>query len=566
MPRALWLLQWLGLISGLRRAVLGLRTPKGLVSAGCWVLLGALCLASCLLSWLVGPTAGGPFADFSLSIEQVERHGSLVLLALCVFTAVKTTGKGAIVAFGPPEVVFLVAGPFSRRQLLTYKFLQMLLAFAVVALAPTFGLLVFGSFAHLPPGPWPARYLGILFTLLFLKLVADSLTSLALLVGARAYTFWRKVALYGAAALAVCCVLYVGVRASELGWGEALRRFEEMPVASAVLQVPRAFLRATVSERYWPDFVVWGGACLAIDAALFWAVIRLDAVSIETAAAEGERLHARLERIRAGEPVSILTRTSATARTTLPGLPWWGGIGPLAWRQLQGLLRRRAPLVFFILIPLGEVLLANFMLQQMPAGAGRALQMLPLVALILFQSLFVPGLYTFDFRRDFDRMEALKTLPIGSAPLVLGQVLTPVLCTTIVQALGALALTLSVADGLEAALLLWSAVLLGVPLTLLATLLDNVAFLLSPSRPIPTPGAQFSGLKIALGFGRIMLLYLGAGIAGGVGAAVYYLAGRQFWLAGIAVWLVLAACATAVVPLAALLFRRFDVARERPQS
>jgi hypothetical protein len=42
------------------------------------------------------------------------------------------------------------------------------------------------------------------------------------------------------------------------------------------------------------------------------------------------------------------------------------------------------------------------------------------------QSLLVPAIYAHDFRLDYDRMEVFKTLPIRSANLVLGQVLTPV--------------------------------------------------------------------------------------------------------------------------------------------
>ena len=122
MPRALWFLQWLGLSSAVRRALRNLRTLKGLLSTGCAVLGFGMCLASWLFSSLFGHATEGGFAHLSLTTQQVERHGSVVLFALCLLTAVKTTGRGTIVAFAPAEVVFLVAGPFSRRQLLSYKF------------------------------------------------------------------------------------------------------------------------------------------------------------------------------------------------------------------------------------------------------------------------------------------------------------------------------------------------------------------------------------------------------------------------------------------------------------
>ncbi len=192
------------------------------------------------------------------------------------------------------------------------------------------------------------------------------------------------------------------------------------------------------------------------------------------------------------------------------------------------------------------------------------LRMLPLAMLILFQSLFLPAIFSYDFRRDYDRMEALKTLPIGSARLVLGQVLTPVLCTSIMQVLAVVAMMFAGVDTLEAALVLGAAAFLAAPISLLTVLSDNIVFLISPSRPIATPGAQFSGLRMLLNVGKFLLFYLACGIAGVIGAAVYFLAGQQLWLAVIVAWVVLAVFAVCLVPLAALLFRRFDVARERP--
>jgi hypothetical protein len=565
MPRALWFLQWLALCSAVRRALRNLRTVKGIISAGCTTLGFGMCLANCFFSWLFGDAAEGPFAELRLNMEQVERHGSLALLALCLFTAVKTTGKGAIVAFAPPEVVFLVAGPFSRRQLLGYKFVQLFLVFAILACFPAILLSSFGSFFGLSPGPWPARYLGVLCTLLFLKLLADNLTSIALIIGSRAYNLGRKVALWTVVALAAAALLYLGVTAPNVGWSEALDRLEEMPVAHAVLQVPRVFLRTALSERYWPDFAWSGAVCLAIVAALFWMLIKLDAISLETAAAEGERLHARIERMRAGAPVSILSQTTAKPRATLPDLPSWGGIGPLMWRHMQGVLRRRSLLFVFILLPVGEFFLGMHLVQQMHGAAAESgVRVLPLVGLLLFQPLILPAIYAHDFRRDFERMEVLKTLPISSANLILGQVMTPVVCTAIMQSLGAFALGMAGADNLAAVLVLSAMVLLGIPLSLLVVLLDNMVFLLSPSRPIPTPGSQFSGFKILLNGGKVFVLYLACGIAGGVGAAVFFLLGRQLWLAAMVAALVVAGFAAALVPLAALLFRRFDVARERP--
>src|SRR5207302_647442 len=138
----------------------------------------------------------------------------------------------------------------------------------------------------------------------------------------------------------------------------------------------------------------------------------------------------------------ILSHTTAKPRARLPDLPCWGGIGPLAWRHMQSVVRRRSLLYLFILLPLGEFFLGTFLVHQMQgqAGADASVRALPLAGLLVLQSLFVSAIYAHDFRSDYDRMEVLKTLPIRSANVVLGQVLTPVLCTTIMQTLGVFAL------------------------------------------------------------------------------------------------------------------------------
>jgi hypothetical protein len=95
---------------------------------------------------------------------------------------------------------------------------------------------------------------------------------------------------------------------------------------------------------------------------------------------------------------------------------------------------------------------------------------------------------------------------------------------------------------------------------------ENLVFLVAPSRSMtPTPG-DFQAI------GRLMLLYLAKfvvlGLVGGVSALVavpvYFLTGRSMPAALTTAWLVITGFAAGLVPLIALAFRRFDVAREIP--
>ncbi len=44
--------------------------------------------------------------------------------------------------------------------------------------------------------------------------------------------------------------------------------------------------------------------------------------------------------------------TKSTVRWSLPGLPWWGGVGPVAWSQLTTTIRKRGSLLWLIAIVL----------------------------------------------------------------------------------------------------------------------------------------------------------------------------------------------------------------------
>src|SRR5205085_6227958 len=55
--------------------------------------------------------------------------------------------------------------------------------------------------------------------------------------------------------------------------------------------------------------------------------------------------------------------------------------------------------------------------------------------LLLWMSLILTALVPYDFRGDLERMEVLKTLPLPPWRVALGQLVTPVLLITLVQAL-----------------------------------------------------------------------------------------------------------------------------------
>ena len=111
-------------------------------------------------------------------------------------------------------------------------------------------------------------------------------------------------------------------------------------------------------------------------------------------------------------------------------VPFFGGAGPLAWRQCLGFWSYKKPMLVALGIP--------FLLCCLPAFSDvRGILLLANVsaAVVFYSFLLLPTTCKFDFRRDVDRLVMLKSLPVTSTQVVLGQVAGPVLLTIVFQSL-----------------------------------------------------------------------------------------------------------------------------------
>lgn len=555
MHPALWFLLGLRFRGWLRRLGRNLLTVKGVLLA----LLGALFLVPCLFSWILSVLVLPQPPASPDKLEEIRRFGPLGLLSMTVLTLLSSAGERGVVAFTPAEVTFLFAGPFSRRQLLAYK---VLIAFLSSLLMAVFFLIWLGSL-RIPTARLGFSYLAIVLALMFTQLLTMAISFIARTISAQAYNRRRKLVLLGLGILVLAALFQMGGDLFRLPRRELAERVEQTPLLHAVLEPFRWFVQAFTAERLWPDFAHWGGLSLAIDLGLLVVVFTLDAHYLESAAAASERVYAQLQRLRTGGAAAVVLRSSARARSWLPMLPWWGGAGPVVWRQLVTVPRSRTTLVILLmLLPL----VALPVLRGIQDGTEVGLRLaLPLGIQVMVMTLVLTPLIAFDFRGDLDRMDMLKTWPIPPVALVIGQLLTPVLLVSLVQwvALAVVAATLDRGAVIHVAL---GVAALVVPFNCLLIGLDNLLFLFFPSRALtPTPG-DFQVM------GRLMLTYLakavGMGLATGAAALVavpiYLLLGRSLPAAMAAAWLVLAGFAVGQVPLIVLAFRRFDVARDTP--
>lgn len=550
MDPALALLWKLRLKAFFRRWGKNLRKPKGILLT----LVGLLVFVPWLLS-----IAFTPGAAMAWDPEKVRRFGPLVLLAYAALTLALSSGE-RVLLFTPAEIDFLFPGPFTRRGLLAYK-----VAGAVfgVMFSSVFFLLAFLRSSKSPL----SAYLAIAMAMLFFQFLGIAVGLASNTVAAFATNVRRKVVVAGVVALAAASAWSAGKEIFSLPLPEALARLETSPVVRAATMPFRPFILVYSAERVSTEMLGWAAVCLGLVAAMTAVVFAIDAQFLETSAASSARIYAQVRRMRQGGglmPGRGLGATKAKrARYRLSMLPWWGGVGPVVWRQFSTALREPTRLALLIVILVAPGLITLFARDQPgSAGVGRVAAV-AFLSIALYLSAFFSAMVAFDFRGDVDRMEELKALPIHSLPLVIGQMATPVLIFTLP---GWLAFLIGSpyfgnVNATDFALVAFIG-----PMAALVIGIDNLLFLVFPTRTTQATAADFTsmGRQVLLILAKMLLGGMTALVAVLLGALVLYLTGGSWLSAYLAALLVPTIAAASLVPLVALAFRRYDVAGDTP--
>lgn len=548
MTAALWLLLRLQLRGWGRYLVRGMGSVRGLITA----VVGFGMLGLWVLAMLARPEKGG------LEPAHLARYGPSFLLLYCLANVVFSSSDRAIY-FTPAEVQFLFAGPFTRRHILTYKIVLTLLVSLPVTVFLLLVIQVQGAW-------WLASLLGFLLASTFMQLFTILLGLMGSALGEAVFSRGRK--LVGAAAAAALAALVVQAMfasgARDLRQvGEALLdspgwRAAELPVRSFfdVILVPRG---------RWAELLVPLAVAAATNVALLGLIFAMDAQFLEASAASSARTYARLQRLR-GKAATVEggpPLPESKARFGLPMPPYWGGIGPVFWRQLTTASRSLGRLVL-VLVVLGATAGVPMVMLRAEGGGRDAEEVAvkSLGGMVAWATVFLTALVPYDFRGDIDRIGALKALPVPPWRLALGQLLTPVLLLSLIHwAAAAAAAALAPRLAGTAAL----AALYVLPFNFVLIGLENLLFLLFPVRLMAnTPGDfQAVGRNVLLAVGKMLGLLLVA-MATAVVWVTGWLLTRDVWLGGVAALPVVVLAGAALVPLVTLAFGAFDVGRDTP--
>ncbi len=315
----------------------------------------------------------------------------------------------------------------------------------------------------------------------------------------------------------------------------------------------RWFFEAYTAAHLWPDLLQWAGLAALVNLAMVGVVFALDTHYLEASATASARIYARMQRLRrggmgAGEGL----RRGGKVRVSLPMPPWLGGVGPIVWRQLTTALRGADRLLLLLLI-LGGALVAPMLANLHDDQENMLLVMGPGA---LWLTLFLTTMLPFDFRGDIDRLAFLKTLPLPAWRLAIGQLLAPVLLMTVLQWTG---LVVVVGGSPPTEWLLPSCLACAayvLPINFLLFALDNLLFLLFPTRLMAATPGDFQALgrnvlfMVAKATG-LVVVGLAAFI---VGWAAYNVSGGNRLIGLTAAWPVVVVSAAALVPLVAWAF------------
>lgn len=451
----------------------------------------------------------------------------------------------------PAERHFLLAGPFSRRDLLCYRIAVVLAVTAVKALCVS---LLFLPELRL----WWAGLLGAFLGLFFVEVLRLLLEFTACGLSRSAYMKARGVVvlLAGFAGLTVIARTTTASESIEepvalwgllRSLGSELAGLRETSVGIALESPFTVFARITSARDVSLELAGWIAAGLALLLAAGWLLFRIDAL-----------FHARGHETDEGVGPSDAKRRESPARSAISRVPRIAGIGPLAWRQFVGARQH--------LFGIGLALAAPTVLACLPLllPLDAATTFTNVVGALAFYSfILLPSALKFDFRRDFERLHVLKSLPLPAPAVVIGQLAVPVIVTSAFQAV-VLAIAYAVRPVPARYVVLAALCLLPANLAIYA--LENVLYLFSPHRlqqeglevffkcilTFTAKGALFA-VALVIVYGWVHLSVLAAEVVSAYG----YACDRRFvfviGLAGIA-WL----AAVALFAVLAQIYARFD--------
>jgi hypothetical protein len=505
---------------------------------------GALAVAGLVLFAVAVSFTTRSSGDFGGNVRVFGGPGLTILVMLGAFSPLG-------LYFRPADVHWLITAPISRRSLVLYNV-------AIRSRPAILSGLLLSLLPNWRGSGWWQAFTGYTLIFLLLQISAQWMAVVRAWLALHARPAWRRVLGVGLFGLPIAAVALELRLRSDIG----LREFFSESRALAFVAAPtRPFIGIVAA----PDLGAWllySAISAGILAALITHICVLRVPYREAAVQQSERRVKRFARMRSGG--GAFGASSSGSARRVPMFPTLGGAGPVAWRQLQELVRNPRGIAL-ILSTVGLVVAAVIGIPILREGDPDLVVQLGRtgIFLVTFLPLLMGDNLACDFRRDLDRMGQLKSWPIAPLALAAGQIAPAAAFATSVQALGVTVVFLAT-----------SAVTPGIALLVLAILpvvswvalcLDNLLFLWMPYRTVPEDpdDVGFVGRTFATALFKFAALSAILGGSLGLGVVALSWTASPAAAVGLPVAALLVACVAGTVAVASA-FRRYDVARHAP--
>ncbi|WP_436715264.1 putative ABC exporter domain-containing protein [Roseiconus lacunae] len=481
MSIALLQLTWLLAKGSVRRVWRMCRTPAGLISMvlvlGCFV----AGVAPSLAVYFLQPPEPDAVPGFAKHV------GPLLPLLLFVTTAVLIVCEGgkSMLELRPAELQFVLAGPFTSAQILTYRLLTV-----AISLLPLCVLLTF--FMRVYFVSWLGGVIGITFAVGFIIMLGFQYTLLQPRLSPRQISLIRL----GLLAALLSVVVEASYRLANVF--SAATSLSELGAESIVAGITKSNTAIIVGFPFVPfakTISAPADVSLATNAALSLAILGLiTACCYRTSAGFAElavegvaRRIKKLERLRDGNTYQSQRGRSGSVRYGIPTFPFLSGIGPIVWLEITIALRRNGRFLIPCLL-LGAIaaLVGGITVRSRPDWMNSTVQYYaPSIAFAIAS--YVGGLIAIASALGLAKpprtLDWYRTLPVGPTAIAIGAMsgtAAAVSCLFVAIQLPAIAIsTQPLSDSL-------STLVLGVAFAILLGTMINFVTAVSGLRATPT--------------------------------------------------------------------------------
>lgn len=418
MHRALWLLLWLDLRSGVRGIFRGKRSWRKLGLVLLVVLFVGLIAASQYAS--VALAQSGPGSSGREGLQSIRFGAAMPFWALLYLLATWLTAaadRGLVMR--PAEIHFLVAGPFSTREILTLSLVRL----AYRALVSALFLAVVG-WAYMP-NFW-AGLVGIWLVLcvsLLVGMVASLAARNALPRVVRAGRWLISiVAVFVLVMMIAQAVKSLNDQGEQLDFSKVAAAAGRTPAGRVVLP-PVQWMFAPLQERvFWPIVPQQLLVRLPVVALLMLIVFAAGGAFGEAATERTDRALARRQAaLRSGTAIS----GNWVRKFAIPEFGRWGGIGSVAWMEMTQALRLLPRFILYTATIVTVILVLPLVIsgERMEGAAGLGW----LAGLTSYADFLMLLQLPIGFLGPASHRVILKLLPLHPWRVVLGALAGPLL-------------------------------------------------------------------------------------------------------------------------------------------